>query len=82
MSLVFHVFIRLALFSASIAMFVPFVAANVPVLESCPQYQHPANPADIIGMVRDVESDELLYCEYHVFDKSDDTAQANKKPKV
>jgi hypothetical protein len=82
MSLVFHVFIRLVLFLASIAMFVPCVAANVPVLESCPQYQHPANPADIIGMVRDLDSGELLYCEYHVFDKSDDSEQANKKTHV
>jgi hypothetical protein len=82
MTLVSHFFTRLALFSASIAVLVPCVAANVSVLESCPQYQHPVNPADIIGMVRDVENGELLYCEYHVFDKNEDSQQVNKKTNV
>jgi hypothetical protein len=82
MTLVSHFFTRLALFSASIAVLVPCVAADVSVLESCPQYQHPVNPADIIGMVRDVESGELLYCEYHVFDKSENSQQVNKKTNV
>jgi hypothetical protein len=82
MTLVSHFFTRLALFSASIAVLVPCVAANVSVLESCPQYQHPVNPADIIGMVRDVENGELLYCEYHVFDKKEDSQQVNKKTNV
>jgi hypothetical protein len=82
MTLVSHFFTRLALFSASIAVLVPCVAADVSVLESCPQYQHPVNPADIIGMVRDVENGELLYCEYHVFDKKEDSQQVNKKTNV
>ena len=82
MTLVSHFFTRLVLFSASIAVLVPCVAADVSVLESCPQYQYPVNQADIIGMVRDVDSGELLYCEYHVFDKSEDSQQANKKTNV
>jgi hypothetical protein len=82
MTLVSHFFTRLALFSASIAVLVPCVAADVSVLESCPQYQHPVNLADIIGMVRDVESGELLYCEYHIFDKNEDSQQVNKKTNV
>jgi hypothetical protein len=82
MTLVSHFFIRLTLFAALIAVFVPIVVANDVVLKSCPQYQHPFNQADIIGMVRAVDSGELLYCEYHTFDKNENSQQANKKTNV
>ena len=82
MTLVSHFFTRLALFSASIAVLVPCVAADVSVLESCPQYQHPVNLADIIGMVRDVESGELHYCDYPIIYTYTDPQSENKQINV
>lgn len=82
MTLIYQASTRLVLLSIMFAVLVPKALADSSVLEFCPQYQLSANRADIIGMVRDVDSGDLLYCEYHIFDKSGNTQLSTKKTNV
>jgi hypothetical protein len=77
-----HLFTKLVLLTATLAVLVPKVAADTSVLASCPQYQYSAIKADVIGRVRAVAEGELLYCEYHIFDNNDDVQPSIKKTNV
>ncbi len=52
-----------------------FAEAHTP--EFCRQYLPPVPKANIIGEVRDVATNQPLYCEYHIFEEGD-----NKKTRV
>ena len=82
MTLQAHLLTKLVLLTATLAVLVPRVTADTSVLASCPQYQYNAIQADIIGRVRSVAEGELLYCEYHIFDKNDDVQPSIKKTNV
>lgn len=56
--------------------------ADNSVLALCPQHQYADSRADVIGLVRDVESGELLYCEYHTFNENTAGSQVTKNTSV
>jgi hypothetical protein len=67
----------IAIFVASASVF-----ASADILQSCPQYKYPNKKANIIGMVRDLESNNLLYCEYHIFENEGEPNTSYKKTNV
>ncbi len=65
--------------SIFIFVFITGTSVSADVLKSCPQYQSPNKKANIIGMVRDIESSQVLYCEYHIFNNEENFDKIYKK---